>query len=102
MKFVHRAYKPGETIAAIATAPGEEGLQSFGFPEKNAIDVAGKNLSGPIRSYKSHTAHCGKIRDAAGNVVDEVLVLVMWAPRSYTGETRRIHCHGGSIVTRKS
>lgn len=102
MKFVHRAYQPGETIAAIATPPGEGGVAVIRISGNDALSVAEKIFSGPIRCYLSHTAHCGKIFNSQGGIVDEVLALVMIAPRSYTGEdTVEIHCHGGSIVTRK-
>lgn len=102
MEFVHRAYQPGETIAAIATPPGEGGVAVIRISGNDALSVAEKIFSGPIRSYKSHTAHFGKVIDGEGNVVDETLALVMLAPRSYTGEdTIEIHCHGGSLVTRR-
>lgn len=102
MEYVHRAYQKGETIAAIATPPGEGGVAVIRISGDNALDIADKIFSGPIRSYKTHTAHFGKILDSDGNVVDEVLVLVMISPRSYTGEdTVEIQCHGGSLISRK-
>ncbi len=102
MDFVHRPYQPGETIAAIATPPGEGGVAIVRISGNDAIAVAEKIFSGPVRSYKTHTAHFGKVIDAEGNVVDEALVLAMLAPKSYTGEdTIEIHCHGGSLITRK-
>lgn len=102
MEFVHRPYQSGETIAAVATPPGEGGVAVIRISGHSAVDVAEKVFSGPIRSYKTHTAHFGKIVDSAGNVVDEVLALVMLAPRSYTGEnTVEIQCHGGSLITRR-
>ncbi len=103
MKFVHRPYQPGETIAAIATPPGEGGVGIIRISGKEALEVAEKIFSGPIRSYQTHTVHFGKIRDLKTHqVIDEVLVLVMLAPRSYTGEnTVEIHCHGGSLICRR-
>ncbi len=102
MEFVHRAYVPGETIAAIATPPGEGGVAIIRISGNEALDVAEKIFTGPIRSYQTHTAHFGKIRDLSGNRIDEVLVLVMLGSRSYTGEnTVEIHCHGGSLITRR-
>ncbi len=102
MDFVHRPYQPGETIAAVATPPGEGGVAIIRISGKDALDVAEKIYSGPIRSYPSHKAHFGKILDTAGSVVDEVLILPMLAPRSYTGEdTVEIHCHGGSLITHR-
>ncbi len=102
MDFVHRPYQPGETIAAVATPPGEGGVAIIRISGKDALTVAEKIYSGPIRSYPSHKAHFGKILNAAGTVVDEVLILPMLGPKSYTGEdTIEIHCHGGSLITRR-
>ena len=102
MEYVHRPYQKGETIAAIATPPGEGGVAVVRISGDAALDVAEKIFSGPIRSYKTHTAHFGKVLDNQGDIVDEVLALVMIAPRSYTGEdTVEIHCHGGSLISRK-
>jgi len=102
MHFVHRPYVPGETIAAVATPPGEGGIAVIRVTGKEALHVVAKIFSGPIHTYKTHTAHLGKIHDLSGKFVDEVLALVMLGNRSYAGEdTVEIHCHGGSIVTRK-
>lgn len=102
MEFVHRPYQPGDTIAAIATPPGEGGVAIIRISGDEAVSVAEKVFSGPIRSYKTHTAHFGKVIDLNGNAVDEVLVLVMLAPKSYTGEdTVEIHCHGGQLISQR-
>ena len=63
MDFVHRPYQAGETIAAVATPPGEGGVAIIRISGKNALDVAEKVYSGAIRSYASHKAHFGKIID---------------------------------------
>lgn len=102
MDFIHQPYVPGETIAAIATPPGEGGVAIVRISGKEAFDIAAKIFSGPVHSYKSHTAHYGQVKDAKGQHVDDVLVLVMRGPRSYTGEdTVEVHCHGGSLITRR-
>ncbi len=102
MHFIHRPYMQGETVAAVATPPGEGGVAIVRISGDQAVAVAGKVFKGPVGSYKSHTLHFGKIVDAAGAVVDEVLIVVMKAPNSYTGEeTVEIHCHGGSLITRR-
>lgn len=101
MDFIHQPYVPGETIAAIATPPGEGGVAIVRISGNQAFEVASKVFSGPIHTYKSHTAHYGQIRDSRGAHVDDVLVLVMRGRRSYTGEdTVEVHCHGGSLITR--
>lgn len=102
MEFVHRPYLPGETIAAIATPPGEGGIAVIRISGNQAVEIASKILTGHIRTYKTHTAHFCRVIDEKGNTIDEVLVLPMLAPRSYTGEdTVEIQCHGGSLITRR-
>lgn len=89
------------TIAAIATPPGEGGIAVIRISGKEAISIAAAIFSGPVASYKSHTCHFGKIIDGA-EVIDEALIIVMRAPRSYTGEdTVEIQCHGGSLITKR-
>lgn len=102
MEFIHQHYQPGETIAAVATPPGEGGVAIVRISGTTAFDVAAKIFSGPIHTFASHTAHYGRLHDLDGNLVDDVLVLVMRGKRSFTGEnTVEIHCHGGSLITRK-
>lgn len=92
----------GETIAAIATPPGEGGVAIIRISGKDALTVAAKIFSGPIHKYKTHTAHYGQIRELGGAPIDDVLVLVMLGKRSFVGEdTVEIHCHGGSLITRR-
>ncbi len=102
MKFVQQEYSLGETIAAIATPPGEGGVAIIRISGEESLAIAAKIFSGPVHTYPSHTAHFGYIRNTYGERVDEVLVLVMKGNRSYTGEsTVEIHCHGGSLITRR-
>lgn len=91
-----------DTIAAIATAPGEGGVAIVRISGAEAIRVASALFSGPVDQYKTHTAHYGKVRDLEGRHVDDVLLLVMKGPRSYTGEdVVELHCHGGKLITKK-
>ncbi|MCB1084824.1 MAG: tRNA uridine-5-carboxymethylaminomethyl(34) synthesis GTPase MnmE [Chlamydiia bacterium] len=102
MEFNHRTYEKGQTIAAVATPPGEGGIAVIRIAGKEALDVADRIFSGPIFRYQSHTVHFGKILGADGEVIDEGLAIVMKGPRSYCGEdTVELHCHGGTIITRK-
>lgn len=102
MNFIHQPYQPGETIAAVATPPGEGGVAIIRISGTSALAVAEKIFSGPVRSYQSHTAHFGQIKNLQGQHVDDALVLVMLGKRSFTGEdTVEIHCHGGSLITRR-
>ncbi|MEI8125475.1 MAG: tRNA uridine-5-carboxymethylaminomethyl(34) synthesis GTPase MnmE [Parachlamydiaceae bacterium] len=102
MEFVHTPYQPGETIAAVATPPGEGGVAVIRISGNNALDVAAAVFSGPVRDYKTHTVHYGQILDSQKQRVDDVLLIPMLGRRSYTGEdTVEIHCHGGSLITRR-
>lgn len=102
MDFIHTPYQPGETIAAIATPPGEGGVAIIRISGSNALCIASKVFSGPVTTYKSHSAHYGTIHNENGEPIDHVLLLVMLGKRSYTGEdTVEIHCHGGSLITRR-
>ncbi len=102
MEFIQQLYQPGETIAAIATPPGEGGVAIVRISGKNALKVAYQVFSGPVFNYKSHTVHYGHVRNQAGEHIDDVLLIPMIGSRSYTGEdTVEIHCHGGSLITRR-
>lgn len=86
-----------ETIAAIATPPGEGGVAIIRISGPKAINVAEQLCSGRVSSYPSHTAHFCHFLD-----IDTGLVLVMRAPNSYTGEeTVELQCHGGSLIAKQ-
>lgn len=102
MDFIHEPYQPGETIAAVATPPGEGGVAIVRISGNRALDIADKIFTGDVKSFTTHTAHYGQVIDLEGCHVDDALVLVMLGKRSYTGEdTVEIHCHGGSLITRR-
>lgn len=91
-----------DTIAAIATPPGEGAISVIRISGASAFSISQKIFSGPIHTYASHTAHLGKIFDREGRTIDTVLLLMMRSPKSYTGEDSvEISCHGGSLVTQK-
>ena len=96
-----------ETIAAIATALSDSGIGIVRISGENAIYIidnifrsaAGRRI---LTKVQSHTIHYGYIVDSNENVIDEVMVAVMKAPRSYTTEdTVEINCHGGVLVMQK-
>lgn len=102
MHYIHQSYQSGETIAAIATPIGEGGVAIIRISGSQAIEVAGRVFSKPINHFKSHTVHYGNVLTEKGVNVDSVLLIIMRGPRSYTGEdTVEIHCHGGSLITRR-
>lgn len=98
----HPTYQPGETVAAIATPPGEGGVAIVRISGSRAVEVAARVYSGDVRAYATHTVHFGHVLDPKGNRVDDVLLIKMLSPRSYTGEdVVEIHCHGGSLISRR-
>ena len=102
MHFIHKAHTSGDTIAALATPPGEGAIAVIRISGTQAFDVAQEIFSGPVKAYLTHTAHYGEVIDKAGNPIDFCLLLVMKGPRSYTGEdTVEISCHGGSLIVRR-
>ncbi len=101
MQFTHRPWDPKETIAAIATPPGEGGVAIVRISGENAIAVASKIFSRPVSNLRSHTAYFGKFLSEHGATIDEGLLLVMRAPKSFTGEdVVELHCHGSSLIAR--
>jgi tRNA modification GTPase len=95
-----------DTIAAVATPPGEGGVAIVRMSGPQAEPIAGKIFSranGKNGALRSHTLHHGAVRDPkTGEVLDEVLLALMRKPRSYTGEdVAEIHCHGGPLLTRR-
>lgn len=94
-----------DTIAAIATAPGEGGIGIVRISGPEALAVAARLFqpAGNIdwQTVPGYTAHYGHIRDEQ-ETVDECVLLVMRAPRSYTGEdTAELQIHGGTLVLRR-
>jgi len=95
-------YQKGSTIAAVATPPGNGAIAIVRLSGPEAIAIAEKIFSGPVAKFRSHTAHTGQVLAADGSVIDQALLIVFCAPRSYTGEDSvEIYCHGGALVTRK-
>lgn len=92
-----------DTIAAIATGMTHSGIGIIRVSGDEAICVADKIFKAAAKNNKlenaeSHTIHYGFIYDNE-NVLDEVMVSVMRAPRSFTTEdTVEINCHGGILM----
>ncbi len=95
-----------DTIAAIATAMGNSGIGIVRISGEEAIEIADhifkcKGGKEKLADQKSHTIHYGFVCDGE-EVIDEVLVMLMKGPRSFTAEdTVEIDCHGGMLVTRR-
>ena len=95
-----------DTIAAIATAMSNSGIGIVRISGDEALEVADrifrpKKGSRKVSDMETHNIHYGYVVDGE-EVVDEVMLLIMKAPRSYTCEdTIEIDCHGGVLVMKK-
>ena len=95
-----------DTIAAIATAVSDSGIGIIRISGDDAIEVAdrvyrSKNNKKRLTKVESHTIHYGFIYDE-DELIDEVMVVVMKAPNTYTRENVvEIDCHGGILVMNK-
>ena len=89
-----------DTIAAISTPPGEGGIGIVRLSGSDAIRIADalfRSNAGKSLDTRGQRVFYGHICDDAGNVIDEALVQVMRAPRSYTREdVVEINGHGGA------
>ena len=95
-----------DTIAAVSTAMAPSGIGIVRISGPEAVAVAdrlyrGKKKEKRLENMKSHTIHYGWIVEQE-QVLDEVLVMLMREPHSYTGEdTVEIDCHGGVLAVKR-
>ena len=90
-----------DTICAISTSIGIGAISIVRITGPEAIDIVDKVFSGTLKDKETHTIHYGHVIDN-GNVIDEVLVMLMRGPKTYTTEdTVEINCHGGISTTGK-
>ena len=94
--------KNEDTICAPATVPGTGAISVIRVSGPEALSIADKVIScrkGTINEAAGYTIKFGNIYDAAGSLLDEVLVSVFRAPHSYTGENSvEISCHASSYI----
>jgi len=92
-----------KTIVALSTPPGVGALGVIRLSGSQSVALintlfVGKNLS----KQESHTLHFGKIKDKNNHTIDEVVVSLFKAPKSYTGEdVVEISCHGSPYILQK-
>ena len=95
-----------ETIAAIATPLSNSGIGIVRISGERAVEIAdrvykSKNGKKVLADCKTHTIHYGYIYDD-DELIDEVMVLIMKKPNSFTAEdTVEIDCHGGIFVMQR-
>ena len=90
-----------DTIVAISTGLVEQAISIIRLSGDEAIEVVDKIFDKDLTKAKSHTITYGFIKDE-DDIVDEVLVSVFRAPKSYTMEDIvEINCHGGIYITKR-
>ncbi len=90
-----------DTICAISTSLGIGAISIIKISGIDAIEIVDKLFSGNLKNVNSHTIHYGFIKDN-NEIIDEVLVSVMKAPKTFTREdVVEINCHGGIATTNK-
>lgn len=95
----------GNTIAAIATPPGNGAIGIIRISGPEALAVlqrifwpAGVKSAGSFQP-EPRRMYLGRIKDASSNILDQVMAVYMPAPHSYTGENvAELQCHGGYLV----
>ena len=95
-----------DTIAAISSAVGEAGIGIVRLSGKEAINIANRVFKGvknkELIQAENRKLNYGHIIDEEGRIIDEVLIVYMKAPYTYTREdVVEIYCHGGIIPVRK-
>ena len=92
-------YDQGDTIAAVATAPGQGGIAIVRLSGEGAEPIL-KQMFIPAKRreyFESHRLMYGHAVDAEGHALDEVMAALMRAPSTYTREdVAEIYCHGGA------
>jgi tRNA modification GTPase len=90
-----------DTICALSTANGMGAIALIRVSGTQALEITSKIFSKDLTVVQSHTAHFGTVRNNEG-VLDEVVVTVFHAGKSFTGEpTTEIACHGSVFIQRE-
>ncbi|WCN39647.1 tRNA uridine-5-carboxymethylaminomethyl(34) synthesis GTPase MnmE [Aneurinibacillus uraniidurans] len=93
-----------DTIAAVATPLGEGGIAIIRVSGPQAVEAVDKIYKGrhKLLTVDTHTIHYGHLVDSEGDVLEEVMVSVMRAPRTFTREdVVEINCHGGIVSVKR-
>jgi tRNA modification GTPase len=101
MHCVHKTHY-SDTIAAIATPPGHGGIAIIRVSGSRSVEAVAALTGTDLSLQPSHLMKLHTLYTVDRKVLDRALILVMHAPRSFTGEqTVEIHCHGGYLVARR-
>ncbi len=91
-----------DTISAIATAAGAAGVGIIRLSGEDSIAIAEKIFDKPLTQAEDRKIILGHVKNFSGEIIDEAIVLIMRAPKSYTKENVvELQCHGGSVVLRE-
>jgi len=93
----------GDTIVALATAPALGAIGVIRLSGTESLNIISQIFHGKeLNEQKTHTVHFGTIVDQDQNIIDEVLVSLFIAPKSYTGEdVIEISCHGSPFIIQR-
>lgn len=92
-----------DTIAALATPPGKGGVGIIRISGSRARDLLTHIAPTWPTDTPSHLLRLARLRDPAGSLIDEALVVLMRGPHSYTGEdVVELQCHGGPVILRRA
>ena len=90
-----------DTIVAISTTTGVGAISIVRLSGPESLEIVGKVFTKDLSNVESHTIHYGHINDKE-EIIDEVLVSIMRAPKTFTREDIiEINCHGGVAPTNK-
>ncbi|MEM1216088.1 MAG: tRNA uridine-5-carboxymethylaminomethyl(34) synthesis GTPase MnmE, partial [Bacteroidota bacterium] len=94
------SYQLGETIVALATPQGVGAIGVVRLSGRDAISIVDRVFpSKNLLKQATHTVHFGTIRRVDNRILDEVLVTLFVAPKSYTGENVvEVSCHGSDYI----
>lgn len=92
-----------DTIIALATPQGIGAIGVIRLSGKEAINITNKVFKGKdLNTQESHTIHFGTIRDEDNRILDEVLISLFIAPKSFTKENVvEISCHGSNFIIKQ-
>ena len=89
-----------DTIVAVSTPHGVGGIAVIRVSGNDALPIVAKRWKGAgLATMKSHTAHWGRLVDTDGELLDEVVLTLFKAPKSFTGEdVVEMACHGSMWI----
>lgn len=109
MRKRNLAYNTDDTIVAVSTPVGEGGIGIVRLSGRKALSIADKIFVSKDKSkpstFKTYTIHYGHVikKSSPKEIIDEVVLTVMRAPKSYTKEdVVEINCHGGIVPLRRT